>query len=526
MNKQDVMKMQSCVLRVNIHCEGCKQKVKKLLQKIDGVYSTNIDAEQGRVTVKGVVDPVKLINKLEKSGKHAELWGPQKGSNYNQNQLNNQFKNMQFEHGKGGKDNKSQKGGKDQKGGHGQQPQHQMKGAKDLKVPIKDQKSVKFSFPEDEFDDEFDEFGDEFDEFDDEFDDEEFDDGDYEFAQGHHLPNNKMVPPMGKGHGPYGPNFTMNGPPMNDKWGGGNAKKGGVIDIPLDVKGGMGGNKDSKNGNGGKKGGGGGGGGGGNKKGGKQKKGGGGEKKGGKSGGGFLGGLLGFGRSGSKKEGGTDKGTDNHGTKGGGGGKNNGNGGKKGGAKNDGFHESNKKKNDFHDIDVAFTNHGKGNKGGGGGGGGGGNVGQMAPRGQMDQMGLKGNYPMGQMGQGGQMGHMGSYPMGQMRQGNPMGNMGNYPMGQMGAYPAVQGLPATTAMNSGYYQGMGPGNPYNQQQYMAMMMMNQQRANGNDMYQPMMYGRPHPAVNYMPGPPMLHPAQPDPYTHMFSDENTGSCSIM
>lgn len=128
------------------------------------------------------------------------------------------------------------------------------------------------------------------------------------------------------------------------------------------------------------------------------------------------------------------------------------------------------------------------------------------------------------------MGHMGSYPMGQMRQGGPMGNMGNYPMGQMGGYPAVQGLPATTAMNGGYYQGMGPGmgpgNPYNQQQYLAMMMMNQQRANGNDMYQPMMYARPHPGVNYMPGPPMPHPAPSDPYTHMFSDENTGSCSIM
>ena len=28
--------MQKCVLKVNIHCDGCKQKVKKILQKIDG----------------------------------------------------------------------------------------------------------------------------------------------------------------------------------------------------------------------------------------------------------------------------------------------------------------------------------------------------------------------------------------------------------------------------------------------------------------------------------------------------------
>ena len=97
-------------------------------------------------------------------------------------------------------------------------------------------------------------------------------------------------------------------------------------------------------------------------------------------------------------------------------------------------------------------------------------------------------------------------------------------MGHMGNIPAGQGLPAgppPAAMNSGYYQGMGPGNPYNQQ-YMAMMM-NQRRMNGNDMYHPMMYGRPQPAVGY--GVPVAAPAT-DQYTHFFSDENTESCNIM
>lgn len=28
--------LQTCVLKVNIHCDGCKQKVKKLLQRIEG----------------------------------------------------------------------------------------------------------------------------------------------------------------------------------------------------------------------------------------------------------------------------------------------------------------------------------------------------------------------------------------------------------------------------------------------------------------------------------------------------------
>ncbi|KAI9114632.1 hypothetical protein K1719_014330 [Acacia pycnantha] len=30
--------MQKSVLKVNIHCDGCKHRVKKILQKIDGVH--------------------------------------------------------------------------------------------------------------------------------------------------------------------------------------------------------------------------------------------------------------------------------------------------------------------------------------------------------------------------------------------------------------------------------------------------------------------------------------------------------
>ncbi|KAF4346293.1 hypothetical protein G4B88_012795 [Cannabis sativa] len=106
MSKQEFMKVQTCVLRVNIHCDGCKQKVKKLLQKIDGVFSVAIDSDQGKVTVSGSADPDTLIKKLEKNGKHAELWGFQKGPAQNQNQfqnLQNQFKNLQLDGGKVGK---------------------------------------------------------------------------------------------------------------------------------------------------------------------------------------------------------------------------------------------------------------------------------------------------------------------------------------------------------------------------------------------------------------------------------------
>ncbi|KAJ0095314.1 hypothetical protein Patl1_15277 [Pistacia atlantica] len=81
-----LLKIQTCVLKVNIHCDGCKQKVKKLLQRIEGVYQVNIDAEQQKVTVSGTVDSATLIKKLVRNGKHAELWSQKSNQNQNQNQ--------------------------------------------------------------------------------------------------------------------------------------------------------------------------------------------------------------------------------------------------------------------------------------------------------------------------------------------------------------------------------------------------------------------------------------------------------
>ncbi|XP_042417964.1 heavy metal-associated isoprenylated plant protein 37-like [Zingiber officinale] len=69
-----LFKIQTVVLKVHIHCDGCKQEVKKLLQKIEGIYTVIIDAEQQKVTVAGDVDSGTLIKKLARSGKHAELW--------------------------------------------------------------------------------------------------------------------------------------------------------------------------------------------------------------------------------------------------------------------------------------------------------------------------------------------------------------------------------------------------------------------------------------------------------------------
>nr|GMD63416.1 heavy metal-associated isoprenylated plant protein 33-like [Ipomoea batatas] len=141
MSKEEFVKIQTCVLKVNIHCEGCKNKVKKILQRIEGVYTINIDSEWGKVTVSGNVDSATLIKKLVKKGKHAELWGSQKANNNIQNQL----KNLQIDSGKGGNGNKG-KGEKgtnipnqmQMKGGHPgmvlPQQLQQMKGVQDMKI--------------------------------------------------------------------------------------------------------------------------------------------------------------------------------------------------------------------------------------------------------------------------------------------------------------------------------------------------------------------------------------------------------
>ncbi|TVU34658.1 hypothetical protein EJB05_16501 [Eragrostis curvula] len=67
---------QVLVLRVSIHCEGCKKKVKKVLQSVHGVLRCDIDARSNKVVVTAStkLDPNILVAKLRKSGKQAEPW--------------------------------------------------------------------------------------------------------------------------------------------------------------------------------------------------------------------------------------------------------------------------------------------------------------------------------------------------------------------------------------------------------------------------------------------------------------------
>ncbi|KAL8545571.1 hypothetical protein ACS0TY_005638 [Phlomoides rotata] len=73
----EAIKQKTCILKASIHCEGCKRKVKKLLNQVQGVESVDVDIKQQKVTVIGNVDVDTLVKKLVKSGKNAQVW-PQK----------------------------------------------------------------------------------------------------------------------------------------------------------------------------------------------------------------------------------------------------------------------------------------------------------------------------------------------------------------------------------------------------------------------------------------------------------------
>ncbi|XP_075478595.1 heavy metal-associated isoprenylated plant protein 35-like [Primulina tabacum] len=82
------LQYQTWVLKVSIHCQGCKRKVKKVLQSIEGVYTTAIDSQQQKVTVIGNIDPQILVKKLIKIGRPAEIW-PEKPAEDNEKKPGN-----------------------------------------------------------------------------------------------------------------------------------------------------------------------------------------------------------------------------------------------------------------------------------------------------------------------------------------------------------------------------------------------------------------------------------------------------
>ncbi|OVA13645.1 Heavy metal-associated domain [Macleaya cordata] len=61
-------------MRVHMDCAGCESKIKKALQKLDGVDDIDVDMSMQKVTVTGYADQKKVLKTVRKTGRRAELW--------------------------------------------------------------------------------------------------------------------------------------------------------------------------------------------------------------------------------------------------------------------------------------------------------------------------------------------------------------------------------------------------------------------------------------------------------------------
>ncbi|XP_031478142.1 copper transport protein ATX1-like [Nymphaea colorata] len=65
---------QTVVLRVGMTCEGCVGAVKRVLNKMEGVESYDVDMKEQKVTVRGNVQPDAVLQTVSKTGKTTSFW--------------------------------------------------------------------------------------------------------------------------------------------------------------------------------------------------------------------------------------------------------------------------------------------------------------------------------------------------------------------------------------------------------------------------------------------------------------------
>ncbi|EPS63271.1 copper chaperone, partial [Genlisea aurea] len=61
-------------LKVAMSCGGCAGAVKRVLGKLEGVESYDIDLEKQKVTVKASVPPETVLETVSKTGKATSFW--------------------------------------------------------------------------------------------------------------------------------------------------------------------------------------------------------------------------------------------------------------------------------------------------------------------------------------------------------------------------------------------------------------------------------------------------------------------
>ncbi|CAL5191118.1 unnamed protein product [Lathyrus oleraceus] len=68
------MSSETVVLKVKMSCTGCSGAVNRVLEKMQGVESFEIDMKEQKVTVKGNVKPQDVFETVSKTGKKTEFW--------------------------------------------------------------------------------------------------------------------------------------------------------------------------------------------------------------------------------------------------------------------------------------------------------------------------------------------------------------------------------------------------------------------------------------------------------------------
>ncbi|ONI35217.1 hypothetical protein PRUPE_1G523200 [Prunus persica] len=62
------------VFKVGMSCQGCVGAVKRVLGKLEGVESYNIDFDAQNVTVKSNLPPETVLQTVSKTGKKTAYW--------------------------------------------------------------------------------------------------------------------------------------------------------------------------------------------------------------------------------------------------------------------------------------------------------------------------------------------------------------------------------------------------------------------------------------------------------------------
>ncbi|OEL31717.1 hypothetical protein BAE44_0007266 [Dichanthelium oligosanthes] len=55
-------------------CPGCEKKIRKAVQRLEGIHDVEIDMAQQKVTVNGDVEQKKVLKAVRRTGRRAVLW--------------------------------------------------------------------------------------------------------------------------------------------------------------------------------------------------------------------------------------------------------------------------------------------------------------------------------------------------------------------------------------------------------------------------------------------------------------------